>query len=144
MHLNQLYGIFGRKKELIETINIYKKDLPKYLLHKIIRNIIVINEGSILIQKNIDSNIINELNTKFNLNYNSQYSEVKNNVAIAAAVTAYARIHMIPFKLNEDIYYTDTIFTSKPLNSNLISKIELKKIILFIRVLPDLNWDPSN
>jgi len=23
MHLNQVYGIFGRKKELIQTINIY-------------------------------------------------------------------------------------------------------------------------
>jgi hypothetical protein len=34
MHLNQLYGIFGRKKELIQTINVHRKDLNKYLLSK--------------------------------------------------------------------------------------------------------------
>jgi len=30
MHLNQLYGYFGRRKTLIETKNVYKKDLIKY------------------------------------------------------------------------------------------------------------------
>ena len=44
--------------------------------------------------------------------------EVKSNVALAAAVTAYARIHMIQFKNNENCFYSDTdsIFTNKPLN----------------------------
>ena len=35
-HLNQIYGIFGRKKDLIETVNVYNEDLPKYLSTKII------------------------------------------------------------------------------------------------------------
>jgi hypothetical protein len=39
MHLNQLYGIFGRKQELIQTINIYRDELPKYLTNKIIKSI---------------------------------------------------------------------------------------------------------
>jgi hypothetical protein len=43
MHLNQLYGIFGRKLDQIETINIYKKDLYKYLSSRIVKNIIEIN-----------------------------------------------------------------------------------------------------
>ena len=50
--------------------------------------------------------------------------EVKSNVALAAAVTAYSRIHMLPFKMNRDVLYTDTdsIFTSKKLDINLIGK----------------------
>lgn len=36
MHLNQLYGIFGRKQDLIQIINIYKHELPKYLTTRII------------------------------------------------------------------------------------------------------------
>jgi len=44
------------------------------------------------------------------------------NVAIAAAVTAYARIHMIPFKIDPNTLYTDTdsSFTSKPIDPSLI------------------------
>lgn len=30
MHLNQLYGYFGRRKTLIETRNVYNEDLIKY------------------------------------------------------------------------------------------------------------------
>jgi len=30
MHLNQLYGIFGRKLDLIETRNVYNKDLRDF------------------------------------------------------------------------------------------------------------------
>jgi hypothetical protein len=42
--------------------------------------------------------------------------------AAAAAVTSYARIHMIPFKLNNNVYYSDTdsIFTDKILDKSLI------------------------
>ena len=46
------------------------------------------------------------------------------NVGIAAAVTSYARIHMIPFKLNTDVYYSDTdsVFIKGNLDPNLIGK----------------------
>jgi hypothetical protein len=49
---------------------------------------------------------------------------VKSNVAIAAAVTAYARIHMIKYKLSSNIYYTDTdsIFIDESLPDNEIGK----------------------
>jgi hypothetical protein len=47
---------------------------------------------------------------------------VMSNVAIAAAVTAYARIHMIYFKLLPGTVYTDTdsIFTTDELPDQLI------------------------
>jgi len=44
MHLNALYEIFGRKHDLLETRNIYKKDLDAYTLTKVIKTIIPINE----------------------------------------------------------------------------------------------------
>jgi hypothetical protein len=49
-------------------------------------------------------------------------SPIKSNVAIAAAVTSYARIHMIPFKIDPNTLYTDTdsIFTLKPIDPRLL------------------------
>lgn len=46
----------------------------------------------------------------------------KANVAIAAAITSYARIHMMDLKLSTDTLYSDTdsIFTSHPVDSRLI------------------------
>ena len=73
-----------------------------------------------------------DLNTLKNMN-----KDVKSNVAISAAVTAYARIEMIKFKTDPsyNIFYTDTdsIFINKPLPDYLIGdgldlmKNELKK-----------------
>ena len=47
---------------------------------------------------------------------------VKSNVAIASAITSYARISMIPFKLDDGVCYTDTdsILTTTPIDSSLI------------------------
>ena len=36
------------------------------------------------------------------------FRTVKSNVAIASAITAYARIHMLKYKLNPNVLYTDT------------------------------------
>jgi len=57
------------------------------------------------------------------------------NVALAAAVTSYARIAMIPYKLNPNTLYTDTdsAFMSVALDSNLIGnglKMLLREILL--------------
>ena len=48
---------------------------------------------------------------------------MKSNIAIASAITSYARIHMLKYKLSDSVYYTDTdsIFTDKPLNISEIS-----------------------
>jgi hypothetical protein len=127
MHLNQLYGIFGRKQDIIETINIYNIDIEKYLLSRVIKTIIEINndKSCLLLQANIDNDIISKLNLELDINLNnSSQFEVKSNVALAAAVTAYSRIHMLPFKMSEDVLYTDTdsIFTSKKLDDKLVGK----------------------
>jgi hypothetical protein len=65
---------------------------------------------------------MNELNVRLNSEYKSYHTTVRSNVAIASAVTAYARIHMIPFKLNTDCYYSDTdsVFTKTKLDPSLI------------------------
>ena len=124
MHLNQLYGIFGRKRDIIETVNIYSKDLPNYLLTRVVKSIIKINDDvyTLLLSNNINSQIIDKLNTYFNTDFINFSIEVKSNVAIASAVTAYARIHMIPYILYEGTVYTntDSIFTTKKLPDYLI------------------------
>jgi hypothetical protein len=132
MHLNQIYGYFGRRLELIETINVRNVDIREILTRKIVKSIIRINDthSTLLVINNIDLDILTKLkeglpeliiSKKEGNNY-----PVKSNVAIAAAVTAFnaARIHMIKYKLSDDIFYTDTdsIFTSTILNESEIGK----------------------
>jgi len=126
MHLNQLYGVFGRKQETLETINIYNKDLIKYLTTRIVKAVIHINEdiSTILMLSNINSDILNELNSSLDTNLYNHRSEVKSNVALAAAVSAYGRIHMIDYILNNEVAYidTDSVFTTHLLDESLIGK----------------------
>nr|YP_010254672.1 DNA polymerase [Peniophora lycii]QUA00869.1 DNA polymerase [Peniophora lycii] len=65
----------------------------------------------ILIHDNLHFEQINKLNEKLNLELLDQHPRtVKANVALASAITSYARIHKMKFKTlpNVDIYYTDT------------------------------------
>lgn len=75
MHLNQLYGIIGRKKDLIDTINVYTKDLEIYVIHKSIKNIIEINEeiSILLVYRNINSNILKKFNTTLHSTFYSDF-----------------------------------------------------------------------
>jgi len=129
LHLNTPYGIFGRRKDLIQTLNVKNKNLKSYLLSRVVKSTIEINNQitTILIHNNLNPKIISELNSKFNTQFINNSTMVKSNVAIAGAVTSYAQIHMIKVKilcgeLGIKIYYTDTdsIFTNKPLPSHLI------------------------
>lgn len=115
MHLNQLYGYFGRRKTLIETKNVYTKDLIKYYGNYTIFSEIKINENisTILMSSNLDFDLINEIKDDTHLDLITSFRKVKSNVAIAAAVTSYARIEMMELKmrlLNSKIklFYTDT------------------------------------
>ena len=47
--------------------------------------------------KNINFDMVKELNLNFNLGISEYAKTINSNVAIASAITAYARIHMIPF-----------------------------------------------
>ena len=132
MHLNTLYGIFGRRKETISTVIIDNKHVDEYLVTKVVKSIIKIGEDKsiMLLQDNIPEDIIKHLNITSVDTINSRNSKVNSNVAIAAAITSYARIHMMKFKLNGNIFYTDTdsVFTDKPLDFRLIgSELGLMK-----------------
>jgi hypothetical protein len=129
MHLNQLYGYFGRRKTLIETRNVFNKDLIKYYGSYTIFSEIKINENitTILMSSNLDYSILNELKQETNLELVSGFRNVKSHVGIASAVTSYARIEMMELKmllikLGIKLYYTDTdsIFVDKELPDYLI------------------------
>nr|YP_010852411.1 DNA polymerase [Lactarius subindigo]WGL35963.1 DNA polymerase [Lactarius subindigo] len=129
MHLNQLYGYFGRRKTLIETKNVYKKDLTKYYGSYTIFSEISINENisTILMSSNLDYDLINEIKDFTKIDLITNFRVVKSPVGIAAAVTAYARIEMLELKmlllkLGIKLYYTDTdsIFVNRELPPELV------------------------
>jgi hypothetical protein len=129
MLLNQLYGYFGRRRTLIETKNVYNKDLIQYYGKYTVFSEIKISDEvtTILMSSNMDYDLINELQEETNIEFENKLKFVKSHVGIASAVTSYARIEMIKFKvllmkLGIKLYYTDTdsIFIDSELPSNLI------------------------
>jgi hypothetical protein len=140
MHLNQLYGIFGRKHELLETRNIYIENLDEFFATRLLKTIVPINDKiiTLLTHTNIRDELILELNSELDIKLSNSYSLVKANVAKSNAVTAYARLHMIPFQMDGFCVYSDTesVFTGKKLDSKFIGsdlgfmKDELKGLIL--------------
>jgi hypothetical protein len=124
--MNSLYGVFGRSNDLIETRNILKSELLTYSATNIIINIIDISryKCTILMLKNMDQELVEDLKLNFNTILENDHKKVNSNVAIAAAVTAYARIIMIPYKLDPGVIYTDTdsIFTTHKIDDKLLGK----------------------
>jgi hypothetical protein len=124
MHLNQLYGILGRKHDLLETRNIYIDDLDQFIGTRVLKSIIPINDKiiTLLMHKNIKDDVILELNSDLDIKLTNQFYLVKANVAISSAVTAYARIHLITFKITGSCVYTDTdsVFISEKLDDKFI------------------------
>ena len=128
MHLNSLYGIFGRKTEINVTELIKTKDLQKSYLTKIINRIVNVTPDFSLIRyvNNVDHDIIKTLQVNFE-GLQHEETTVMNNVGISSAVAAYGRIHMMQFKVGDmadHICYTDTdsIFTDKPLPASMLGK----------------------
>ena len=124
LHLNALYGYFGRRQDLIETVNVSNTSLPNYLATRIVKEILKIsdNYSTLLLSDNINHKVLRNLNMICESNIKSTNRIVMSNVAIAAAVTSYARIHMIYYKLLAGTVYTDTdsIFTTDILPDHLI------------------------
>ena len=123
LQLNNLYGYFGRKQIGLTTRNIHNNELNNVLKTRVIKSITPINNEytTVLTYSNINYDLLEKLNSKFN-SIGSDQHYIMSNVAIAAAVTSYARIIMIPFKLDPNTLYTDTdsAFTTKPINPNLL------------------------
>jgi hypothetical protein len=126
MHLNQIYGVFGRKLDLLETINIHRNMLPWFLFNRVVSEVITVTPtiSTILVKNNLNLSSLSDLNEELKINLKSSQYPVKSNVAIAAAVTSYARIHMMQFKLEDTIAYTDTdsIFTTAKLQDHMVGK----------------------
>ena len=85
----------------------------------LIKNIIQIEKDLFLVikQSNLNPSVpVKKLNAEIVTTFKSKASLINYNVAIASAVTAYARIFMMFFKLNPAVVYSDTdsIFTSDP------------------------------
>jgi hypothetical protein len=64
MHLNQLYGYFGRSYDVINTININSLELKKLLTHKLLKTFIKLanNLHVVLIEGNTSAKIVDTLN----------------------------------------------------------------------------------
>jgi hypothetical protein len=123
LQLNNLYGYFGRKQINLMTENIKNKDLDNAILNRIVKSVTKINDNysTILSYTNINHYLLEQLNNEFHF-IKDFTNPIMSNVALAAAVTAYARIEMIPYKINPNTLYTDTdsAFISESINSNLI------------------------
>ena len=102
LQLNTLYGVFGRKQDLIHTININSKDLALYASFYKIKTVLEVSDKilTLLINSDIKNTATNDENQLYLPEVRK--STVKSNVGIAAAVTAYARIYMSKFKNRED------------------------------------------
>jgi DNA polymerase type B, organellar and viral len=106
--MNSLYGKFGIHQELPNYQVLSNETLSKLGLNTSFTEELALDGGYKLV--NIDGDVTNP----------------QSNVAIASAITAYARIHMSQyFNLPEQpCFYTDTdsLFTTNPLPENLVGK----------------------
>lgn len=114
--LNSLYGKFGMSPYKNKHVILDKNEIYSFIDKSKIKSVIELDNDKVFMEY--------EDNQNFNLDNN--YIEPNINIAIAAAITAYARIHMSQFKNNKNIelYYSDTdsIDVTTPLNSNIINE----------------------
>lgn len=129
LHLNSFYGIFGRSKNTLATISIENKYAWNIVSKYPVKTHTEINDNLslFLIYESLDFDLINKLKVELNINdFMTTLSTVKSQVAIAAAVTSYARMEMVKYKTlnNVSVLYSDTnsIFTDKPLPDIFIGK----------------------
>ena len=124
--LNSLYGKFGMKPEItkVEILDNNPEIFNKYL-DKINTNIIDIIhlDNKIVLIYNVNKFTPSDINNVF---HDDAFHALDVNIAIASAITAYARIKMSYFKNNPNfkLYNSDTdnIVINKPLPSELVGK----------------------
>lgn len=114
--LNSLYGRFGMKEVNIKYEIISREEFSKIEI-TLIKDYIEI-ENNILV----------------GLHQETGDSSINVSIAVAAAITAYSRIHMTKFKNDPNIklYYSDTdsVFVDKPFDPSLIDSKILGKLKL--------------
>jgi len=76
LHLNALYGYFGRRQDLIETVNVSNTSLPNYLSTRIVKEILKINNdySTLLLSANINHRVLRNLNMVCESNIKSSNS----------------------------------------------------------------------
>lgn len=129
MLLNQLYGYFGRKKEVIITENVDRDGLTRLLSTRYVSNYLKINDNLfvVLMEGNLNSDNIKRLPELPDIdNYVNIQKAIKSHVGIAAAVTAYGQAEMIKYKTipGNEVYYSDTdsVILSKELPDNMVGE----------------------
>ena len=104
MLLNCLYGTFGRKKDIHKCVHVHASKLPFYLDKYVVTSMIDLGDNmfTLIVQNNLNLNLLNELNNTVSTDHKfiNVHQPVMNNVAIASATTSYARIVMMPYKLD--------------------------------------------
>ncbi len=127
--MNGVYGRMGMIDDFAEITIFNSKEAYQKFEDKYSSDIIDIVELG-------DQILVKHRSNKTNINTMlDNASETHNtNIAIASAITGYARIHMSQFKNKTDfnLFYTDTdsIYIDKPLSEDLISTTELGKMKL--------------
>jgi DNA polymerase elongation subunit (family B) len=128
--LNSLYGRFGMIDEFPD-ISIFKdkNSFNKFMLESNNQDVFeTIDLGNSLLVKHRS-----EDKNQQNMLYGNLETH-NTNIAIASAITAYARIHMSQFKnsLDFNLYYSDTdsIYIDNPLPDNLVNSKVLGKMKL--------------
>jgi DNA polymerase elongation subunit (family B) len=128
MLLNSPYGRFGMNDSFPSIEMVKTKEVFKFIdeFQGEIHDVVELGDKTMIVYRSTQADI----NTMVD-----GISESHNvSVPVAAAITAYARIHMSQFKNNENfnLYYTDTdsIYTDKPLPDYMISNKILGKMKL--------------
>ena len=115
LFLNSLYGKFGMSPYKEKHAIIDNNELYKYVDEFVVKSTLDLKNNKQLIS------YIEKIETDEDFNNNPNV-----NIAIAAAITAYARIFMSQFKNSKDfnLFYSDTdcIDIDKPLDDNLVGK----------------------
>ena len=112
--LNSLYGKFGMTIDLMDNNIVDAQSLSDFIGENNIVDGIDLGNGK---------SILSSLKVR---DLNSDITKMNVSIGIAAAITAYARMHMQEYLQNKDykVYYTDTdsIVTDKPISSEHIGK----------------------
>lgn len=119
--------MFGRKLDSLSTIAATPSEEINIVSKYPVKSKVNVNKNLnlFLVHSNVDFSLIKQANSELNINLLTQPRQLVNsNVAIASAITAYARIEMMKFKTipGIKIYYTDTdsIFTNYALPIHMV------------------------
>lgn len=129
LHLNTLYGMFGKEVDILKSIISAPSEEKDIVSHYSVNSMIKISDviRIFLVNANVDFDLMKRTNQELNINLLMlPFQIIKTNVAIASAITAYARMEMFKYKTipGQIVHYTDTdsIFTNKELPAELVGE----------------------